>query len=566
MKNSIFKSYAKKMLRSEAFVSVIIVFVLAIGIIGTSYALYMDVDTDTDYQVVEVGSLLVSYNNGDNTINLSNVTPTDDEVAINSSDNLFSFFLINDGTYTANYDIKLVPDTTESTDSNGNVIGPNEISPEYIRFQICKDNATNCKSVKNLSDYVTVDDSGNVIESKAIYNDEISPQKDNQASEGAYYFIRMWITSEGYGTDEYNTAIIGKRIKYKVDINVKNASGLLDNKNTLAGRLLGDDRVTINNTIPNFNIVETEEKGLYKADDDYGISYYYRGAQSYNYVNFAGFIWRVVRINGDGSIRIALDGFLDTLTDSNGNVLGKSVVFNDSTVFDNAHIGYMYGEFEGNSTSYDEAHANINDSTVKKEIDKFYQNYIISYKEYLSDNIFCGDKELAVGVLNENVNLGYSNNATRYAAYDRLYTSKSTPSLECAVNSSNNYSRYTVNESTTEKGVKTNGNLTYPIALLSADEIVMAGQIYVNSDDSINQQQNTKYYLYNAYSTVSNGSNEHTMTPESFNDISILFTDTTVNGKVDVSKFVRPVINLKADVLWASGDGTVDTPYEVKLY
>ena len=35
MTNSILKSYLKKILKSEAFVSVIIVFVLAIGIIGT---------------------------------------------------------------------------------------------------------------------------------------------------------------------------------------------------------------------------------------------------------------------------------------------------------------------------------------------------------------------------------------------------------------------------------------------------------------------------------------------------------------------------------------------------
>ena len=68
MKNSIFKSYSKKILKSEAFVSVIIVFVLAIGIISTSYALYMDVDKDTDYQLVQVGDLSIGFDKGDNTI------------------------------------------------------------------------------------------------------------------------------------------------------------------------------------------------------------------------------------------------------------------------------------------------------------------------------------------------------------------------------------------------------------------------------------------------------------------------------------------------------------------
>ena len=128
MTNSILKSFLKKLIKSEAFVSVIIVFVLAIGIIGTSYALYMDVDTDTNYQLVEVGDLSIGFDNGDNTIKLTNMTPTDDEIAKTQNDNLFSFYIYNTGKYTANYDIKLVTE-------NGNTIGS-----EYINYQICKDN------------------------------------------------------------------------------------------------------------------------------------------------------------------------------------------------------------------------------------------------------------------------------------------------------------------------------------------------------------------------------------------------------------------------------------------
>ena len=94
MKNSIFKNYSKKILRSEAFISVIVVFVLAIGIIGTSYALYMDVDKDTDYQLVTVGDLSIGFDNGDNTINLENMTPTEDDIALKSTDNIFSFYII----------------------------------------------------------------------------------------------------------------------------------------------------------------------------------------------------------------------------------------------------------------------------------------------------------------------------------------------------------------------------------------------------------------------------------------------------------------------------------------
>ena len=85
MKNTIMKSYLKKILRSEAFVSVIIVFVLALGIIGTSYALYMDVDTDTDYQLVKSGDLSISFEEGTDILKLDNILPLEDEDVISGT-------------------------------------------------------------------------------------------------------------------------------------------------------------------------------------------------------------------------------------------------------------------------------------------------------------------------------------------------------------------------------------------------------------------------------------------------------------------------------------------------
>ena len=127
MRNSIFKSYAKKILRSEAFLSVIVVFVLALGIIGTSYALYMDVDTDTNYQLVEVGDLSIGFDNGDNTISMENMTPMEDEIALKSAENIFSFYIYNTGGYSVNYDINLVPDD-RTLDDEGNSLTPNSFA------------------------------------------------------------------------------------------------------------------------------------------------------------------------------------------------------------------------------------------------------------------------------------------------------------------------------------------------------------------------------------------------------------------------------------------------------
>lgn len=555
MTNSIFKSFLKKLVRSEAFVSVIIVFVLAIGIIGTSYALYMDVDTDTNYQLVEVGDLSIGFNNGDNTIKLTNMTPTDDDIAVSQSDNLFSFYIYNTGTYTTNYDIKLVTE-------NGNTIGS-----EYINYQICKDNSNNCKDIKTLGD----------ITDSIIYTDELSPKRTSDSTNpSSYYFLRIWINNK-YNID--SSVKENETVVLKVLIEAKNASGYLDNDNTLVGKLLSDDRVKINNTIPSIESiadyvttgdVTSGELGLFKTDDDYGISYYYRGAQSYNYVDFAGFTWRIVRINGDGSIRLILDGTLDkVIRDGEKNYAGGTSLFNTS-YDDNAYIGYMYGTNE--SETYNDTHDNVNDSVIKDTLDSFYEKYIENdesnyhFEKYLSDSLFCGDKSLA------NIDqIGYNKNITEYSSYKRLQN----PSLKCAEGESNDYSRYTAGilagigrfdtYSSTNKGVTINNDLTYPIALLSTDELVFAGAYY--------GAKNQTYYLSDAYYYTNSLMNDSWWTMSTYNYSGNQANVFSSRASSDSIKYnivsdnlgVRPVINLKADVLYKEGEGTKEKPYIIKL-
>ncbi len=142
----------------------------------------------------------------------------------------------------------------------------------------------------------------------------------------------------------------------------------------------------------NVTSAESENSLLCSAPDNYGTSYYYRGNVSNNYVYFANFYWRIVRINGDGSIRIIYDG---TVAHANGEASDDRIIgysaFNERAD-DNAYVGYMYGI--PSSSTYEETHANINDSTIKKYVDKWYENNIkdARYEQYLSDNLFCNDK------------------------------------------------------------------------------------------------------------------------------------------------------------------------------
>ena len=139
-----------------------------------------------------------------------------------------------------------------------------------------------------------------------------------------------------------------------------------------------------------------------------------------------------------------------------------------------------------------------------------------------------------------------------------ITTSK--PTFKCAENATNDYSRFTVNEYTLPNGNKTNGNLTYPVGLLSADEVAYAGAYKF-------YQSNQTYYLYNSnissYWWLSSPYNYY----GSFAFEWAVYYSTGYlndNSVINSSAF-RSSINLKTETLKSAGDGTKENPYTVKL-
>ena len=288
--------------------------------------------------------------------------------------------------------------------------------------------------------------------------------------------------------------------------------------------------------------VEATNGYLCKAKDAYGDSYYYRGNVTNNYVKFADKYWRIVRINGDGTVRVIYDG---TSAHANGESssdrrIGTSK-FN-SSYNDNAYVGYMYGA-TGAST-YAAAHANTNDSTIKAYIDNWYKTNILgtANEEYLADNIFCNDRSIS----NNNTGTGAGTTRTNYRWYYGPWESGNhNDNMKLVCPQQND--AFTVSDTTNG-----NGALTYPIGLLSTDEIVLAGGwSTINSD----------YYLYS-------GQYWWASSPGIFNSSNAsvrgVNSDGRANYRNDVSgsRGVRPVINLKAEVL-AQGTGTASDPYRI---
>lgn len=333
-------------------------------------------------------------------------------------------------------------------------------------------------------------------------------------------FNSITILSEGYLIIPYQ---IGNAI---VDIDIyKNFS--------FVKKILEDN--TINQTTPDFSQVATTNEGMFADFDNEGVTTYFRGAVTNNYVKFANFWWRIIRVNGNGSVRLIYDS---TTAHANGESstdrhIGTSA-FNTNNN-DNAYVGYMYGT--PGSTTYEETHANVNNSEIKTILDNWYESNLSNYTNYIDIGAgFWGDRTPYSGS-------GAGTTRTYYAADNRLFTNK-TPSFECA----NNSDLYTTTGS--EDGNKA---LQYPIGLITADEVMYAGGT---------TSSNNSYYLYT-------GQHYWTMSPYYFNGryalVCIMYSSGALNNLgVDFTFGVRPVINLRGD-LFVTGTGTSTDPYEVSL-
>ena len=288
-------------------------------------------------------------------------------------------------------------------------------------------------------------------------------------------------------------------------------------------------------------LTDNNTNTLFTSTEDSKTVYYFAGNATDNWVKFGknasnqDLYWRIIRTNSDGGVRLLYHGTSTTATDA----YIRTSAFNSS--FDNiAYVSYMYGSLG----SIANARENTNNSTIKTTIDNWYTNNLEAkgYTKYLSTTaVYCNDRSTS-----DNTNFG---------ANTRLKTNK-TPSYDCAATED----KFTVDTSTG------NGKLTYPIALMTADEVSFVGGFYGKSAET--------WYYYNSANGSSTGSTWWwLLSPFYWNgsSASVFF----VNGSsrpgfldslnyVDRTRGVRPVISLKSDVLYKSGDGSAESPYEIQ--
>ncbi|MDO4375936.1 MAG: hypothetical protein Q4C33_02020 [bacterium] len=303
------------------------------------------------------------------------------------------------------------------------------------------------------------------------------------------------------------------------------------------------------------------EAVLASTEDDYGTSYYFRGAVKNNYVQFANKCWRIVRIAGNNSVKLILhndntSGATNPCSAANHSEDAAFAHYRGTTYNsyfnyahnDNAYVGFMYGE--AGASDYESTHANINKSDILTNLETWYANSLNSYDSKIADTVWCADKSVTTekayyssGTTVSLDRLGYGTNETYYGSYERLrnkspyaYSGGTGPSLKC----SNALSK-----------------ITGKIGLISADELAFAGYAtYDVNNVSVYLQENaTAEYWW-------------TLTPGYYkgNNFIMWF----ISGKYGMlwrenggttKMGMRPTISLKATVNNSGGSGTSEDPY-----
>ena len=235
----------------------------------------------------------------------------------------------------------------------------------------------------------------------------------------------------------------------------------------------------------------TTEALLASAEDDYGTSYYFRGAVKNNYVEFANKCWRIVRVGGDGSVKLILHndnptGAVNPCDSANNSTSAAFARYSGTTYTssfnenydDNAYVGFKYGTI--GASDYASAHANTNKSTILTNLETWYNNNLTAYESVITDTVWCNDKTNVTDTMfnpysYSNVNgLGYGTNKTYYGATQRLVSASNSaggtgPSLKC------------------------NGELSKinsKVGLITADELAFAGYAFNISNTTTYLQEN----------------------------------------------------------------------------
>ena len=503
--------------------------VSVICIISVSYAFFVLYLRQTDNNAVTALSCFTSTLTEENSaINLSNEFPIKDEDGIKKTP--FTFKITNNcNNYVKAY---ITIDSLKEGTAN------------YILSKYMKANVSTKGSTDGTSLIIGTQNT-KVLDNK--HNGYIIKEVGLNSKESKEFDLRLWID---YDTTKEQAA----GMTYLSQVVIVTEPGI---DNTLAGTVLRNNKVQTPLTTPGAAVSTADEALLASAEDDYGTSYYFRGAVKNNYVEFANKCWRIVRVSGDGSVKLILHndnptGVANPCDAANNSASAAFARYSGTTYTskfnekydDNAYVGFKYGTV--GASTYDATHANTNKSTILTNLETWYTNNLKTYESVIDNSVWCNDKTNVTGTSYDPWSItpngrGYAKNATYYGATQRLVNTSGSaggtgPSLKC------------------------NGELSKinsKVGLITADELAFAGYASLLENTTTYLQENaTDTYWWSLSPYYFRGGRAFVWY---VNGSSGYFGD----GYVRDASGVRPSISLKSTTN-VTGNGTSEDPYIIE--
>ncbi len=468
------------------------IILVSILIVGITYA-YLSANKKANDRTVKAGTLLIEYEDDNvNSVKLENIVPIDDSDMMTNA-NKIAFKVNNKGTALAYVDISIT-----------NISLPDALKSTEFKWALYSNNEK-----VNSGNFSNVEDEGMSL----VKNQEIA----SKASKN--YELYIWITE----TDLDQSSMMEKTFSGKITINGHQYK--VEQKELLSD-IIKNNNSPIDTKEPDFTTTAETNEGLIEGEDSDGKTYYFRGNVNNNYVKIEGLKWtdddgnyhrkdedmlfRIVRINGDNSIRIIANGSIGTCK------------FNENMDMEQ-YVGYT---FNNNKVCTKDAKCDGTEGTpskIKTYLDDWYKNNIEEkYDSLFTTSRYCNDT---------------SGTTNSYGAKDRLET-KNTPTFICP---------------DTEKMY--GGEYNLKIGLLSADEAVFAGGKY----NTINQN----YYL------VGSSNMRWFLSPNRFDGSAFafeLYFNNLINSDYVHNEYASvPVLNLRSDTSFTEGNGEKNTPYLVRV-
>ena len=519
--------YINKLIKKQVMLILATVVLVGTLAVTTSFAVFEETKSNATDQKMTIGDLDVTYTGGA-AISITDINPMTDSTALSKTNNIYTFTIKNTGNVPYNFKVKVINNPSYTS---------NLLPHQYIRYSL--NNGTASTLGSGQGDYELT---SGVIEAGATNT----------------YNLRLWVADAS--TYRLPNSALGQEIHLKIFVEGKAGSGWTPSNPLLKDLILTNNKVQTPITTPGAAVSTADEALLASTEDDYGTSYYFRGAVTNNYVEFANKCWRIVRIVGDGSVKLVLHndntaGAANPCSSANNSTNAAfarysgetyTSTFNDNFE-DNAYVGFKYGT-PGSST-HAATHANTNKSTILNNLETWYNTNLKTYESVIANTVWCNDKTNVTDTTynpefgDTPTGLGYGTNRTYYGATQRLVRG----------------GKYGGIAGGTGPSLKCNGELskiTSKVGLITADELALAGCTYAKNNTTTYLQENaTDTSWWSLSPDYFTGSDAYVWN---------VIDGSLIGFNVGNTYGVRPSISLKPTTN-VTGEGTSSSPFIISM-